>query len=176
MGVGLAGVVGLAVALGLALGPLEELLDAHAGGGPAVIALGLAAALAGLLLGWRLPARRLLGPLHPAARGGFAIAGGLAQWVSRPTLAVALSCERLERRFYAGVLAAGSSAMTIGRGVRAGDERGIDGLIAAIVQCVRDLGQRARTLQSGLVHRELAYAFAGIVLLLVVLAGTAIRI
>ena len=201
MGAGLLGLVTLAAALGAAFGPLEEMLDAHAASGPTAVALGLTAAVAGLLLGWLVPARRLLGPLHPAARGGFVIRGGLAQWVNGSTLAMARASEGLERGLYAGALAIGRVVMAIGRGVRAGDERGlagvfaagravmaigqgvrvgdergIDGVIASIVQSVRGLGERARALQSGLVHRELAFALTGVVLVLVILAGAAIRI
>jgi NADH-quinone oxidoreductase subunit L len=175
MGVGLLGLVALAAALGGAFAPLEEMLDARAAAGPTAIALGLTAAGAGLLLGWLAPAHRLLGPLHPAARGGFVIGGGLAQWVTGSTLALARGCEKLERGLYAGVLASGRMVMAIGQGVRVGDERGIDGVIASVVQSVRDLGARARALQSGLVHRELALAFTGVVLVLLILAGAAIR-
>ena len=49
------------------------------------------------------------------------------------------------------------------------DERGIDGLIAALVRGTCELGGRARKLQSGLVHRELLIAVAGVALIFALL-------
>lgn len=170
MGAGFAGLAVAAAGLGAAVGPI-----AAWAGGPLPVAsgagvFGLAAAFAGLALGWFVPGARLLGPLHRAAEGGFALAGGLDFWVARPALALARGCDRLEQALYAGVLGIGRLGLTLARSVRRGDERGIDGLIFALARGARVLGARARALQTGLVHRELALAAAGAAVLLAALA------
>jgi len=165
MGAGLAGLVVLAVVLGAAFPSIETLLDARLPDNTLAQILGLSAALGGLTLGWIVPARRLLGPLLPWAQRGFAIAGGFDSWMVRPAFAIARGCERLERRLYAGVLAVGRLGLGIGRAVRHGDDRGIDGLIFSLVRGTVDLGARARALQSGLIHRELAITIVGTALI-----------
>ena len=165
MGSGLAGLVALAAGLGSAFPAIESLLGARLPEGTLAQVLGLGAASGGLLLGWSVRGRRLLGPLWPWAQQGFAIAGGLDTWVVRPALAVARGCEGLERRLYDGVLATGRLGLGIGRAVRYSDEQGIDRLISALVRGTVDLGARARRLQSGLIHRELAITVVGTALI-----------
>tara|TARA_A100000171_G_scaffold46352_1_gene51098 strand:- start:1707 stop:2057 length:351 start_codon:yes stop_codon:yes gene_type:complete len=77
--------------------------------------------------------------------------------------------ERLEQRLYLAVLGVGRANLAVGRWVRGGDERGIDGLIFALVAGVRALGARARTLQSGLIHHSLAISAVAIAVLLAIL-------
>jgi len=137
--------------------------------------LGLSAALAGLTLGWFVPVRRLLGPLLPWAHQGFAIAGGFDTWMVRPTFAIARYCERLERGLYNGVLAIGQLGLIIGRVVRRSDDKGIDGLIFSLVRGTIELGGRARTLQSGLIHREMAITVVGTALILATLLLALLR-
>ncbi len=165
MAAGLAGLVSLAVILGLAFPSIERLLHARLPENPLFRflpeILGLSAALGGLALGWLLPVRRLLGPLLPWARTGFAIAGGFDNLLVRPAFAIAHRCEQLERALYAGVLAVGRFGTFIGRVARRSDEQGIDGLIFSLVRHTVDLGSRARRLQSGLIHRELAITVVG---------------
>jgi len=161
MGAGMAGLVALAVILGAAFPPIEALLYDPLSTSSLAQILGLSAALGGLVLGWLVPGRHLLGPLLPWAQQGFAIAGGFDTWVVRPAFAIAHSCERLERSLYAGVLAVGRLGLHIGRAVRRSDDQGIDGLIFALVRGTVELGKRARTLQSGLIHREMAIAVVG---------------
>lgn len=183
MHAGIWGLVVPAAALGLAFGPIEAMLglsipDARSA---VVVALGLLAAVIGLALGWLVPARRLLGPIHRWAESGLSVAGGLSAWVGRPVMAIARGCERLEGRLYDAALGIGRAALIIARGgerlerglyaavvgvgrasltvanlVRIGDERRIDGLIFALVAGVRAMGARARSLQSGLIHQGLA--------------------
>ncbi len=198
-----AGIWGLVVptaVLGLAFGPLETMLDLPAPetAGIAAILLGLVAALGGLALGWLVPVQRLLGPVHQWAESGLVVAGGLTAWVGRPAMAVARGCdrlddnlyaaalgigraaltiarggERLEQRLYMAVLGVGHANLTVGRWVRRGDERGIDGLIFALVAGVRALGARARTLQSGLIHHSLAISTVATAVLFVVILFSA---
>ncbi len=177
MRVGLWALVVPATALGLAFSPIETLLGLPAPEAEATRAmlLGLLAASGGLALGWLVPARRLLGPVYPWARRGLVVAGGLTAWVGRPAMAIARGCERLERRLYAAVLGAGRASLAMARLVRRGDERGIDGLIFALVASVRAWGGRARTLQSGLIHRELAISAVVTAVVLVVLLATSLR-
>jgi NADH-quinone oxidoreductase subunit L len=201
MRVGIGGLVVPAAALGLAFGPIGAMLGlagAETEGGGAML-LGLLATAGGLALGWLVPAPRLLGPVYPWARRGLAIGGGLTAWVGRPTVAVARGCERLEhhlyavvlnigraglamarlvrsnddRRLYPAILYVGQANLAMARLARASDERRIDGLISSLVAGLRALGGRARALQSGLIHRELAISAmvtaVGLILLLVTL-------
>ena len=113
MGVGLAALAGLAVALGGAFGPLGSLLGAELPqfGLAALVGFaslaGLLAAAAGLAAGWRLSDRQLLGPLSAAASSGFRVRGGFDGLLVRPALAVARSAARCDDAIHAGVLAVG---------------------------------------------------------------------
>jgi NADH-quinone oxidoreductase subunit L len=190
------GLVIPAAGLGLAFGPLETMLDLPApeAEGTGAMLFGFVAAVGGLALGWLVPARRLLGPVHKWAEAGLVVGGGLTAWVGRPAMALARGSERLEdhlygaalgvgraalsvarrgerleQRLYLAVLGAGRANLTVARLARAGDERGIDGLIFALVAGVRALGARARTLQSGLIHHSLAISTVATAVILVIL-------
>jgi len=171
MGAGLAGLVTLAVILGAFFPSIETLLRASLAEDENTLAqiLGLSAALSGLALGWFISGERLLGPLLPWSQRGFAVAGGMDNLLVRPAFAIARRCEKLERSLYTGVLAVGRLGLNIGRGARFGDERGIDGLIFALVRGTINLGNRARTLQSGLIHREMAITVVGAALIFAIL-------
>ncbi|QIN85399.1 NADH-quinone oxidoreductase subunit L (plasmid) [Rubrobacter tropicus] len=175
MGAGLAALAALAATLGVAIGPLGGLLgaDLPGFGVSALLGLGslagLAAAVAGLLAGWLLPAGRMLGPLFAPARSGFRVAGGFDGLVARPALALARACSRLDGVVHAAVRAVGRGGLAVAYWTKLADERGIDGLIGALVRGTRNLGAHARGLQSGLVHRELLLAAAGGALAFVVL-------
>ncbi|HED15479.1 MAG TPA: NADH-quinone oxidoreductase subunit L [Gammaproteobacteria bacterium] len=173
MGAGLAGLVTLAVILGVTFPDIETLLNTRLPENtptrfPPEI-FGLGAAVGGLILGWFFTARRLLGPLLPWVQQGFTIAGGFDNLMVRPAFAIARSCERLERILYAGVFAVGRFGLDIGRAVRHNDEQGIDGLIFSLVRNTVELGSRARSLQSGLIHREMAITVVGTALILAAL-------
>ncbi|MFV2092503.1 MAG: NADH-quinone oxidoreductase subunit L [Hyphomicrobiales bacterium] len=169
MSAGLAALVTLAVILGATFPAIETLLGDRLPDRSLAPVLGIGAALAGLALGWMVTVRLLLGPLLPWAQRGFAIAGGFDNLMVRPAFAIARGCERLERALYSGVLAVGHFGLKIGRATRAGDERGIDGFIFALVRATVELGHRARTLQSGLIHREMALTIAGTALIFIAL-------
>ncbi len=156
MGAGMAVLVTLAAVLGAAFPALEKLLDVHMPESAIAPLLGLSAALAGLLLGWFLPEQRLLGPLLPWAQRGFVIAGGMDTLILGPVLATARLCNTVEQGLYAAGLAVARATMRIGRGSRSTDEAGIDGLIFGLARTAVATGLRARRLQSGLIHRELA--------------------
>nr|MDQ3317461.1 NADH-quinone oxidoreductase subunit L [Actinomycetota bacterium] len=152
----------LAAVLGLALPPVAGLLGAELPETALLVAaLGLVAALVGLALGWVFPAERLLGPLFGLAGRGFRISGGFDGLVARPAFALARALDALDRGIHAGVLVVGSAALAVANASRATDEKGIDGLIVALVRGARRLGNRARTLQTGLVHKELLLAAVG---------------
>ncbi len=170
MGAGLAGLVALAASLGIALPPLARLLGAELPEGLLVGVLGLSAGVAGLALGWLVPAGRLLGPLRAPAEVGFRMGGGFDGLVARPALALARAASAFDRGIHAGVLGVGRLGLALAGAARLADERGIDGLIAALVRGARGLGGRARTLQSGLVHKELLLAVVGGALIFVLLA------
>ena len=173
MGTGLAALAVLAAALGPALAPLGELLGAELPGFGAILdpiaALGVAAALVGLVVGWLVPAGSLLGPLRGPAARGFRLGGGFDGLVARPALAVANAADRLDEGIHVAVLGVGRAGLYVARAARLTDEAGIDRLIAALVRGTRRLGDRARELQSGLVHQELALAVAGVALIFVLL-------
>ena len=174
MAAGLAALVALATVLGAAFAPLEHLLNAELPeAGFAAPALGLIAAISGLALGWLVPVARLLRGLLPWARRGFAVAGGMDGLMLRPAFAVAAACEALERQLYTAVLGVGRATLSLGVSARRIDTDGIDGLIFALVRRTIDAGARARRLQSGLIHRELALTVIGIALIAVLLAALA---
>jgi NADH-quinone oxidoreductase subunit L len=114
---------------------------------------------------------RLLGPLRGPAERGFRLDGGFYGFVARPALAVARGADALDGGIHAGVLGAGRLALVVAGAARHFDEGGIDGLIAALVGGTRSLGARARTLQSGLVHKELVLAVVGGAVIFVFLAA-----
>ena len=87
-----------------------------------------------------------------------------------PALAVARGADALDNGIHAGVLGTGLLGLALAGAARRFDERGIDGLIAALVSGTRSLGARARTLQSGLVHKELLLAVVGGAVIFVLLA------
>jgi NADH-quinone oxidoreductase subunit L len=170
MAAGIAALVALAVVLGAAFAPLERLLGAEmAEAGLAAPALGLAAALTGLALGWLLPVAQLLGGLLPWAQRGFVVAGGMDGLILRPALAIAAACERLEQRLYNAVLAVGRANLSLGQSARRTDSDGIDGLIFGLVRRTIAIGAQARRLQSGFIHRELAITTIGIAVIIVAL-------
>jgi NADH-quinone oxidoreductase subunit L len=89
--------------------------------------------------------------------------------VVRPALAFARALDALDRGIHAGVLAVGSAALAVASASRATDDKGIDRLIAALVRGTRELGSRARKLQTGLVHKELLLATVGVALVFALL-------
>ncbi len=175
MGAGLTGGVILAIVLGAAF-PSIELLLKSASSSKVVenvtaawipVVLGLSAALSGLWLGWFVPVSSLLGPLLPLARRGFTIAGGFDNLMVRPAFAIAHACEKLERILYQAVLAVGRLGLAVGQAMRRNDEQRIDKFIFSFVRGVVQLGRKARTLQSGLIHKELAISTIASAMILV---------
>lgn len=200
MGAGLAGLVILAATLGITFRFIADRLAQPPPENLVAMLLGLVAASAGLVLGGWGSVPRLLGGAYPIARRGFAIGGGLSQGFGRPVLALAAACDRLERRLYSATLGVGHLAMAIvrpvqrleqrlhatvlaigrrnlviGRWVRATDERRIDGAIFLLVAAVQAAGRYARSLQSGLIHRELAISAVATAVMLAALLAALLR-
>jgi len=192
MGAGLAGLALLAALLGLAADPLSHLLDRELPEGLLAAVLSLLAALTGLTAGWLFSTDRLLGPVRAPAEVNFRAGGGFAAHAARPVISAAHVIDGLDRRIHSGALTAGRGVRAVASAVwaadefllsavrgagslglvlagasRRADERGIDVLIAGLVRRTRRLGGRARRLQTGLVHRELALAAGGVAALLV---------
>lgn len=166
MAVGFGALVLLATVLGAGFGPIETLLNAHLPeAGLLAPAFGLTAALSGLMLGWFIAPKRLLGPLAAPAARGFVMAGGMDGLILRPALALAAICERFEQWLYNAVLAIGRLNLRFGRAARKTDADGIDRLIFGLVRRTIAIGSRARRLQSGFIHRELALTGIGIALI-----------
>lgn len=197
MGMGMTALVLLAAVLGLAFPAVETLVEGPLPKSTTAQIAGLSAALAGLGLGWFISSKRLLGPLWNWAQQGFVIGGGMKTWAVRPAFTVAQACAHLERVLYQTVLSLARPALwlarvfkqieaslytlvqtigrsndAVGRGVRRNDEHGIDGLIFALVRRTVALGGQLRTLQSGLIHRELVMSSVGMVLILVVMVAS----
>ena len=170
MGVGLTGLVALAAVLGFVLEPLAGLVGGELPKELLILLIGIAVALGGLALGWFVSADSLLGPVRAYAEKGFRIGGGFDQFVARPALAVASVADAFDGNIHRGVLGVGRLGISVARASRITDEKGIDGLIFALVRGTRDLGRRARRLQTGLVHKELLLAVTGGVLILALLA------
>ncbi len=193
MGIALACLVVLVALFGVLVGPFTEFLDIKLPKAESAVIASLVAASGGLLLGGTMVAEALPGwALRPAGMG-FRVRGGFVDLVVRPALTLAHMTDRLDGRIHSGATAAGRGALAaastirsseallhawvegagkIGLGLagasRRTDERGIDALIAALVRNIRELGGRARRLQTGLVHRELALAAGGTGLLLAI--------
>lgn len=184
---------GLAVVLGLAGAPLGELLDTEIPESTTGLILGFAAAVAGLIAGWQRVPERLLAAFPQAAKREFQPVGGFDSMLVRPLLTVARSCDRLDRAIHQVVLATGRAGLSVAywgnqadtaihrgvegvgelslvtaRATRVTDENGIDEVIRNLVRLTRQLGDRARQLQTGLIHRELLAA-AGVTVAVVVL-------
>jgi len=196
MAAGMGVLVALAAGIGPGFGPLEHLLGAElAAVGLLVPALGLGAGSIGLALGWFIAPARLLGPISAPAQAGFAVAGGMDGLILRPALAIAAACETFERHLlaaqiglirriglgtahlvnrcddalFAASLWIGRQSLQLGFGARSTDTDAIDAAIFGLVRRMIAAGARARRLQSGLIHRELALTFAGIAVVIGVL-------
>lgn len=168
MGAGLGVLTLLAAGLGFAVTPIEQFLARAVPEDATGLLLGLAAATAGLVVGWFIPAGLLLSPAAAAARDGFRVNGGFAGLVARPALTVAGAGDRFDRSLHTLVLSVGKLALGIARAARFTDEAGIDGVIGVLVSWTCRLGGRARRLQSGLVHRELLVAASGAAVLVII--------
>ena len=155
----------LTATLGFGFKPLEVILGDYPPEPAWIVpAMGLAVGLSGLALGWFLAPARLLGPLLGPASRGFEFAGGMQALVARPALALAAACEWVEQRLLATVLAVGRMNLSIGDRTRRTDRDTIDAAIFGLVARTIATGARARRLQSGLIHRELALTVFGIAL------------
>lgn len=171
MGVGMGSLIFFAATLGAAFEPISVLLGQPIPSSHWAQVLGLAVALGGAALGWFVAADRLLGPVQGWAQRGFIVNGGFDFWLGRPILAVARQCERLDQRLYQGAITTGRLGLDVGRCVAKLDTRGIDYLIFGLANAIRLLARMARTLQSGLIYRELAITSAGVALFFVVLVA-----
>ncbi len=194
MGIALACLVALSTLFGVLVVPFAEFLAVELPEARSAAIASLLAASGGLLVGAMRVEEALPGWALRPAEAGFRVRGGLAGLVVRPALTLAHVVDRLDRRIHAAATAVGRGALAAGFAIhsnedllharvegtgrmslrlavasRRTDERGIDGLIAALVRYTRELGGRARRLQSGLVHRELALAAGGTGLLLALL-------
>ena len=199
MAIGMGVLVALAAGLGFGFGALEHMLGAEIEKPSWIVpAMGLTVGVGGLALGWFVAPARLLGPLLTSAQNGFSVAGGMDGLILRPALAMAAACETFEQRLlvaqvglirgvglgmahladradaalFALSLWIGRQSMRLGRATKYTDTNGIDAAIFGLVRRVIAIGARARRLQSGLIHRELALTFAGVAVVVGVLLAT----
>lgn len=199
MRIGLVGPALAAAVLGLLARPLEALFGAALPEARGVMILGVIVAASGLAAGWWLSPERVLGRLRPLAEAGFRLGGGLSALAVQPALRLAQAVDRLDADLRGVVAAAGrrvlavaaavaradaalhrqvesvgTAALAAALSVRRSDEGGLEALIARLARGTRALGQAARQLQSGLVHRELALAVGGVAGLLLLLIALSI--
>lgn len=195
----LLGLALLAAGLGLVLRPIGELLAQEIPESELALVASLVMALAGLALGWFRAAGwfSLDAGWQNWARNNFLLFGGWDRVVVGPALAVAGLTSRLDQQLHrrglavgylagrlaqlvnrldnlvhALVTATGRGNLSLARLSRQADEQGIDKLIAGLVSRTQSLGQQARRLQSGLVHRELLLTTGAVVMLVVLLVVT----
>tara|TARA_R110002051_G_scaffold7035_3_gene33036 strand:+ start:10783 stop:12675 length:1893 start_codon:yes stop_codon:yes gene_type:complete len=201
MGLGMGALVVLSAVLGFGFGALEDILGAEIGKPSWIVpVMGLAVGLSGLVLGWVFEPSRLLGPLLRPAQNGFAVAGGMDRVVLRPTMAVAEQVGSFDQRLLAAQVALignfalraarladlidtllfevsnwiGRQTLHLGQAAKFTDTNGIDAAIFDLVRRTIAAGARARRLQSGFIHRELALTAIGIALIVGTLLTTLI--
>ena len=86
----------------------------------------------------------------------------LARWLANvPDRAMAFVIDQI-----------GTFNLNIGQWSQITDDRGIVEWIAGLVASIQRLGQYGRNIQSGLVHRELAWSVYGMILALIILSLT----
>jgi NADH-quinone oxidoreductase subunit L len=146
-------------------------------------ALSLALAFAGIALGWRMYSRaeygltivdplERLGPVHRAVENRFYIDDFYLKAIVRP---VQYGLARLvyvfvDQRFIDKIVnAAGAGTVLIGRGTRAVDEAGVDGVVNGVARLTDRLGAGLKYTQSGNIQRYAVGLFAGVVILIAVL-------
>ena len=131
MGIGLWSLATLSIALGLAVAPIGALLGVEIPENTLALGLGMLAAVFGLGVGWLVVADRLLGPADGVALAGFRVDGGLDGIVVQPVLAVARATDRLDRKIHVVVLDGGRAAIGVAAAVWRVD-RGIHVTVKAV--------------------------------------------
>ncbi len=159
---------------------------------------GLAAAVGGLGVGFFLfRAADFRQPVLRFAQQNYPLAGGFPAVVGRPVLALAAGCRDFDLRLHQFVLGVGQAALSLasigtaadvglsraaqaaGRrtlaladGIRQSAETGIAGAVDEVGTAVKAAGQLSRRTQSGLIHQELLWTVAGLLVLGAVLFFT----
>lgn len=182
---------------GLFVHPLVEMADFSWPKAKVAKISGLIAALAGLVGGWLMSAKRADHPVTEFIRDNYALAGGFQILIVQPVLKFAIICRKLDESIHQVVLKVGrgvlsfsslpqSSDQHIHHGVHGvgrlglwlskwserADEQGINGIIAALTDWVQKLGEYGRKTQSGLVHRELMWSVWGMFVFLMLMILT----
>lgn len=196
MALGMGALVVLSMVLGFGFGTLEDMLGVAVEKPSWIVpVMGLAVGVGGLALGWFFAPSRLLGPLLGPAQSGFTLAGGMDGLVLRPALAIATMIGTFDQRLLAAQVGLisnlalgtaglvdwadallfefsnwiGRQSLRLGQAAKSTDTNGIDAAIFGLVRRTIATGVRARRLQSGFIHRELALTAIGIALIVVVL-------
>lgn len=196
MALGMGVLVALSMVLGFGFGTLEDILGVAVEKPSWIVpVMGLAVGVGGLTLGWFFAPSRLLGPLLGPSQSGFKLAGGLDGLVLRPALAIATMIGTFDQRLLAAQVGLisnlalgaaglidwadallfefsnwiGRQSLRLGQAAKSTDTNGIDAAIFGLVRRTIATGARARRLQSGFIHRELALTAIGIALIVVVL-------
>jgi NADH-quinone oxidoreductase subunit L len=160
---------------------------------------GLIAALTGLAAGWLASFKKVGHPITAFIRTNYPVAGGYGTLAVAPIMKVAALCRKADEGIHQFVLSIGRSVLegsssvgtadqqvhkgvhglgrfglSLGDWSQRSDEKGIDGLIAGLVESIKQMGRQGRKTQSGLVHRELMWSVWGMVAFLMLMILTLI--
>ncbi|WP_395085854.1 NADH-quinone oxidoreductase subunit L [Gracilimonas sp.] len=183
---------------GLFLDPLVEEAGFSIPKGTLAMISGLVAAASGLPIGWFAPAPAFKKRIWMFFRDNYPVAGGYNRVVVQPMLALAKGFNAIETSLLQAVFVIGTAFLAIARWLSEGidratayvidsigafnlniarmssftDDKGIVEGIAGLVDSVQRLGHYGRKMQSGLVHRELAWSVYGMVFAFIIILLT----
>jgi NADH-quinone oxidoreductase subunit L len=159
---------------------------------------GLGAAFLGLAAGWFATAPIFKTQVWMFFRDNYPVAGGYTNVIVQPFQMLATGANLIEQFLLQSVFEIGKAFLmlarwlanvpdramafvidqigtfnlNIGQWSQITDDRGIVEWIAGLVASIQRLGQYGRNIQSGLVHRELAWSVYGMILALIILSLT----
>lgn len=189
----------VAVAVGwLFLDPLVETAGFSLPKDNIAMISGIVAAVLGLAVGWNATAPVLKKRIWMFFRDNYPIAGGYTNIIVQPVQILAQGANLIEQFILQFVFEIGNVFLNIGRWLanvpdrmvafvidqigalnlvignftQITDDRGIVEWIAGLVNSVQQLGRYGRSIQSGLVHRELAWSVYGMILALIIISLT----
>ena len=188
-----------AVAVGwLFLDPLVEIAGFSLPVNNIAMISGIVAAVLGLVVGWNATTPVLKNRIWMFFRDNYPIAGGYSTIIVQPVQLLAQAANLIEQFLLQSVFEIGNVFLTIGRWLakmpdrtvayiidqigelnlniahltRKTDDQGIVEWLAGLVTSVQQLGRYGRSIQSGLVHRELAWSVYGMILALIIISLT----
>lgn len=182
----------------LFLDPLVEAAGSSIPKNSIAMISGLVAAFLGLATGWYAAAPVIKNRAWMFIRDNYPVAGGYTNVVIKPFQMLANGTNVVEQFLLQSVFGTGKAFLAlghwlanvpdraaalvidqigafnlnIGRWSRMTDDRGILEWIAGLVTSIQQLGHYGRSIQSGLVHRELVWSVYGMILALIIISLT----